>query len=95
MAAAKENGVSSGFGSLSALGDLFLVCFGILKPEQGHLILPERGNPPKRVGEGISETEQGSEGSGGGSRTPHNPPLPGKCAKSFLPPEPVVTGSIC
>lgn len=50
MAAAKENRVSSGFGNQSALGDLFLACFGILKPEQGHLILPERGNPPKEGG---------------------------------------------
>lgn len=59
MAAAKENGVSSGFGSQSALGDLFLACFGIPKPEQGHLTLSERGNPPKRVGEGISEDGTG------------------------------------
>lgn len=34
----------------TALEDLFLVRSGILKPEQGHLILlREKGNPPKRV----------------------------------------------
>ena len=33
----------------SALEDLCLVGFGIPKPEQGHLALPEKGNPPERV----------------------------------------------
>lgn len=71
----------------SALEDLFLDCVGIPKPEQGHFILPEKGNPRKRVvgRKEFLRTERGREGSGAGQQSRAEPPLPGKSPKSFPP----------